>query len=317
VLGFGRIGRERAVDADSSAQLHPRASTDEHGGTLDVKVLVTGAGGNLARVVVPVLAAAGHTLRLLDFRPIDTTHELLQGDLRNPDDLARAVDGVDAVVHAAALHGIHRDHWSTRDFWSINVDGTFNLYEAATTAKVAKVVLASSMAVYGATLLPPADACCLVTEDSPILPDDEYGLSKWLCEELARYHARRHEVPTVALRLGMFVPETFERYGFRLLFGGVDDRDVAQAVLLALEHAPAGSFEAVNVMAEVPFQATDAAGLHADPAAVLERYWPGCTRLFTDRGLELVELLWDRLIWPIDKARRVLGYRPGTTSASS
>ena len=37
-----------------------------------MKVLVTGAGGNLARVVVPALAAAGHTLRLLDFRPIDT-----------------------------------------------------------------------------------------------------------------------------------------------------------------------------------------------------------------------------------------------------
>ena len=75
-----------------------------------MKVLVTGAGGNLARVVVPALAAAGHTLRLLDFRPIDTAHDLLQGDLRNPDDLVRAVDGVDAVLHAAALHGIHRDH---------------------------------------------------------------------------------------------------------------------------------------------------------------------------------------------------------------
>ena len=46
-----------------------------------MKVLVTGAGGNLARVVVPALAAAGHTLRLLDFRPIDTAHDLLQGDL--------------------------------------------------------------------------------------------------------------------------------------------------------------------------------------------------------------------------------------------
>jgi nucleoside-diphosphate-sugar epimerase len=94
-----------------------------------MKVLVTGAGGNLARVAVPALAAAGHTLRLLDFRPIDTAHDLLQGDLRNPDDLARAVDDVDAVVHAAALHGIHRGHWSPRDFWAINVDGTFNLYQ--------------------------------------------------------------------------------------------------------------------------------------------------------------------------------------------
>jgi UDP-glucose 4-epimerase len=275
-----------------------------------MKVLVTGAGGNLARVVVPALAAAGHTPRLLDFRPIDTAHELLQGDVRNPNDLARAVDGVDAVVHAAALHGIHRGHWRPQDFWAINVDGTFNLYEAATT-KVAKVVLASSMAVYGAGLPPPADAWGIVTEDSPVLPDDEYGLSKWLGEELARYHARRHQLPTVALRLGMFVPETFERYGFRLLFGGVDDRDVAQAVLLALEHEPAGGFDVVDVMAEVPFQPANAVGLHADPAAVLERYWPGCITLLHDRGLDLEELLWGRLIWPIDKAKRVLGYQPG------
>jgi nucleoside-diphosphate-sugar epimerase len=84
----------------------------------------------------------------------------------------------------------------------------------------------------------------------------------------------------------MFVPETFERYGFRLLFGGVDDRDVAQAVLLALEHEPAGGFEAVNVMAEVPFQPADAVGLHADPAA---RCWsatgPAVSRCSTTAAL--------------------------------
>jgi nucleoside-diphosphate-sugar epimerase len=62
------------------------------------------------------------------------------------------------MVHAAALHGIHRGHWRPQDFWSINVDGTFNLYEAAAAAKVAKVVLASSMAVYGASMQSPPDA---------------------------------------------------------------------------------------------------------------------------------------------------------------
>jgi UDP-glucose 4-epimerase len=191
------------------------------------------------------------------------------------------------------------------------MDGTFNLYEAAAAAKVAKVVLASSMAVYGASMQSPPDAWGVVTKDSPVLPDDEYGLSKWLGEELARYHARRQDLATVALRLGMFAPETFERYGFRLLFGGVDDRDVAQAVVLALEHEPAGGFEVVDVMAEVPFHPGDTAELQADPAAVLERYWPGCITLLHDRGLELEELLWGRLIWPIDKAKRVLGYRPG------
>jgi hypothetical protein len=86
---------------------------------------------------------------------------------------------------------------------------------------------------------------------------------------------------------------------------------VAQAVLLALGHEPAGGFEAVKVMAEVPFHLGDTAELQADPAAVLERYWAGCITLLHDRGLKLEELLCGRLIWPIDKAKRVLGYRPG------
>jgi predicted enzyme related to lactoylglutathione lyase len=71
------------------------------------------------------------------------------------------------------------------------VDGTFNLYQAAVAPRVAKVVLASSMAVYGRSLQPPPDAWGVVTEDRPVLPDDEYGLSNALCEELARSHARR------------------------------------------------------------------------------------------------------------------------------
>jgi nucleoside-diphosphate-sugar epimerase len=99
-----------------------------------MKVLVTGA-GNLARVVVPALAAAGHTLRLLDFRPIDTAHDLLQGDLRNPDDLAhgrgrrrrrarrRCRWHPSRPLVAAGLLGDQRG-------------GTFNLYQAAVAPKL-------------------------------------------------------------------------------------------------------------------------------------------------------------------------------------
>jgi UDP-glucose 4-epimerase len=54
----------------------------------------------------------------------------------------------------------------------------------------------------------------------------------------------------------MFVPEDFVRYGFRLLKGGVDDRDVASSVLLALENDTIG-FNAFNIMSEVPFSQDD------------------------------------------------------------
>jgi nucleoside-diphosphate-sugar epimerase len=273
-------------------------------------VLVTGAGGNLGRVLAPALAAHGHTPRLFDARPVESDHEVVQGDIRDRADVRRALEGVDAVVHGAALHGVHVDLWPPEDFWSINATGTFHVFDAAREAGIERVVLSSTMAVYGESMDPPEGAWGIVTEESPVVPRDVYGMSKWLCEDLARFYARRWEITSVSLRLGMFVPETFERYGFRLLFGGVDDRDVAQATLLALTHQPDEGFDVFNVFADVPFGPEDAAALHQDPRAVLERHWPGCTQLFDERGLDLDELIWGDLLWPPTKAQRVLGYRP-------
>jgi nucleoside-diphosphate-sugar epimerase len=275
-----------------------------------MEVLITGAGGNLGRVLAPALVAEGHTPRLFDARPLDSEHEVVQGDVRDRGDVRRALEGVDAVVHGAALHGVHVDRWPPDDFWSINATGTFNVFESAREAGIDRVVLSSTMAVYGESMEPPEDAWGIVTEESPVLPRDVYGMSKWLCEDLARFYARRWAITSVSLRLGMFVPETFERYGFRLLFGGVDDRDVAHAVVLALAHRPEGRFDAFNIFADVPFGPQDAAPLRRDPRAVLERHWPGCTQLFDERGLDLDELIWGDLIWPPTKAQRVLGYRP-------
>jgi nucleoside-diphosphate-sugar epimerase len=259
-----------------------------------VKIVVTGAGGNLGRVVIPALREAGHDVREFDLGA--------GGDVRNADAVARAVEGVDAVVHAAALHGVHLDRWSPHDFWATNVTGTFNVYAAAPP----RVVLCSTMGVYGH----PTEEPATIDEDAPVSPRDVYGLSKALCEEIARFHARSGETKTVALRLGMFVPETFERYGFRLLFGGVDDRDVAQAVLLALDHEPAGGFDVFDVMAATPLAPEDAQELANDPLPVLERHWPGVGEVVARRRVDVGEVVWGATLWPVEKARRVLGYEP-------
>lgn len=273
-----------------------------------MRVLITGAGGNLGRSLVPALAQAGHQPRLMDNRPLETNHEFVLGDVRNPDDVQRAVAGVEAIVHAAALHGIHLRGWTPQDFWTVNVMGTFNVYEAARLAGLERVVLSSTIGVYGASAQPAEAAWTMVTEALPCRPTDVYGLSKQVCEDMAQTYGRRWGITTVALRLGMFVPETWERYGLRLLFGGVDDRDAAQAALLALSHAPAGRFDFFNITADVPFSTQDLAPLQTDPAAVLEHYWPGAAASLA--GLDLAELLWSRLVWPPDKAKRGLGYQP-------
>ncbi len=275
-----------------------------------MRVLITGAGGNLGRATIPALREAGHEPVAFDFRPIDESVESIVGDVRDADAVAKAVDGCDAVVHAAALHGIHLAHWPARDFFSINVDGAFNVFEAAAGASIDRVVLASTMGVYGRSLEAPSDAWAWVHEGLPTLPTDVYGASKVLAEELGRYNGRIGRMRVVALRFGMYVPASFEHYGFRLLFGGVDERDVAHSVLVALDHDPDGGFDAFDIMADTPFVQADARAMHDDPVAVLERHWPGCTEVFERRGIDPREHIWARFLWPVEKAKRVLGYRP-------
>ncbi len=271
-------------------------------------VVVTGAAGSLGRSVVPALAARGHEVRMFDMQDVDTDHESIRGDVRDLDTVVAALEGADAVVHGAAIHGIHVESWPPEAFWSINATGTFNVYEAARRQGVGHVVLSSSMAVYGARAT--QDSWAYVTEDMPTAPDDVYGMSKVACEGLASFYARQEGISTVALRLGMFVPETFERYGFRLLFGGVDDRDVAQAVLLALDHRPQSGFDEFNIFADTPFDQRDAAELAREPAAVVEAHWPGFAEVTAARGLDVGELIWGWAVWSIAKAQKTLGYAP-------
>lgn len=273
-----------------------------------MRVVVTGAAGSLGRAVVPALAERGHQVRMFDLQDVVTDHESVRGDVRDLDAVVAALDGADAVVHGAAIHGIHVASWPPGAFWSINATGTFNVYEAARRQGVGRVVLSSSMAVYGAKAT--EESWAYVADDTPPAPDDVYGMSKLTCEGLAGFYARQEDISTVALRLGMFVPETFERYGFRLLFGGVDDRDVAQAVLLALEHRPDGGFDAFNIFAETPFGEGDAARLARDPAGVVETYWPGLSDVAAERRLDLGELIWGWAVWSIEKAKKKLGYAP-------
>jgi nucleoside-diphosphate-sugar epimerase len=120
-----------------------------------VKILITGAGGDLGRVLVPALVEAGQTPRLMDSRPLDTPYEFVQGDVRDSDAVRKAMADADAIVHAAALHGIHLSKYTPHDFWAINMSGTFHMYQTARELGIKRVVLCSTMGVYGESARPP------------------------------------------------------------------------------------------------------------------------------------------------------------------
>jgi nucleoside-diphosphate-sugar epimerase len=274
-------------------------------------ILITGGAGTLGSVIAPMLADEGWAVRRGDVRPPpDGFGEFVSLDLRRVEDTRHAVEGVDAIIHAAAWHGMHiRDH-PPRDFWELNVDGTYNLLEAAADAGVTRVVVSSTMGVYGSSARPDDDDPAIrVHEALPLRPGDIYGHSKVIAERLAAFFERTRGVRAIALRYGMFVPEPFARYGVRLLYGGVDARDVASANIAALRRMEKpGEFAAYNVFSALPFDASDLEQLRADPASVVARHWP-------DAPTQLAAItakLWGpiNVVYDISRAAHELGWSP-------
>ncbi|MDH2425179.1 NAD(P)-dependent oxidoreductase [Sphaerisporangium sp. TRM90804] len=163
-------------------------------------VLLTGAAGRIGTCLTAGLPEHGYTLRLLDRRPVeDTLHETIVGDVDDPAVLARAVEGVDAVVHMAG-NASPKAGWE--EVLGANIDATYRVFEAARRAGVERVVFASSNHAAGFTRRQE-----LVAPDTPVAPDSLYGVSKAYGEALGRYYSDRYGMRVASLRIGSFCPE--------------------------------------------------------------------------------------------------------------
>ncbi|MGW2083644.1 NAD-dependent epimerase/dehydratase family protein [Streptomyces sp. NPDC001880] len=165
-------------------------------------VLLTGAAGGLGTLMRGLLPAYGYELRLFDAVPVEGEPDAITADLGDREALREAVRGVDAIVHLA---GISLE--STFDkILKANIEGTYNLYEAAREEGVRRIVFASSNHVVGYTPRPlPGDP--LIPVDAPRRPDTFYGLSKSFGEDLAQLYWDRHGMETVSVRIGSCFPE--------------------------------------------------------------------------------------------------------------
>jgi uronate dehydrogenase len=162
-----------------------------------VRILLTGAAGNIGTLLRPRLARSGRLLRLLDVTPLtDLTdgEEARAGSVTDRALLAEAMSGVDAAVHLAARSG--EAPWP--EILAENVDGTQAVLEAAQRSGVRRVVLASSNHAVGYRTRDEAP----MPADAPVRPDSFYGWSKAAGEALGRLYADRCGMDVVCLRIG-------------------------------------------------------------------------------------------------------------------
>ncbi|TEU01906.1 MAG: NAD(P)-dependent oxidoreductase [Dehalococcoidia bacterium] len=156
-----------------------------------MKVLLTGALGNIGRNATKKLIEQGHQVRCFDLKTranekvaqrIEGQIEVVWGDVRSPDDLAAAVQGQDVIIHLAFIMppaSEDRPQWARE----INVAGTENLLQAMKTVlPPPKIIFSSTFSVFGDTQSQPPPR----TVSDPVKPVDNYTRHKVECERLVQ-----------------------------------------------------------------------------------------------------------------------------------
>ena len=187
-----------------------------------MKILVTGGTGRVGANLVTRLLQAGHAIRVLSY-PGDASRagkldafaevEILEGDLRAPDDVQRAVAGADAIYHLAAAFGGPFDN---RQYLAINGGGTLNLLESAVAScpNLHRFVYACTEAVYWRLdeRSPTLEGRESRYFEQPITEDRvaryhqmPYFLTKWIGEQLAMTYYYQYQVPVTSFRFATII----------------------------------------------------------------------------------------------------------------
>ncbi len=164
--------------------------------------LVTGGAGFIGSHLTAALAARGDRVRVVDSlitgkrRNLDGIAgvEFIEGDLAELDVARRAVDGVDYVLHQAAIPSVPRSVQDPITSNRANIDASLNVLVAARDAGVKRLVYAGSSSAYGNTPTLPKQ------EDMPTSPLSPYALQKLVAEEYAAMFTRLYGLETVTIR---------------------------------------------------------------------------------------------------------------------
>lgn len=281
-------------------------------------ILLTGSSGWLGRFLAPRLRATGHKVTGLDVAPgVDTD---MLGSVTDRKTVDRAFDqGVEAVIHAGALHKPDIVRYPPQAFIDVNIIGTLNLLAAATAAGHDRFVFTSTTSLMVSQTIrdEAGDAAIWLDEASgPLAPRNIYGVTKLAAEGLCRLYAAEHGLACVVLRTGRFFPEDDDTHrtpsgenlkANELLNRRLTVEDAADAHIAALERAPALGFDTFILSAPTPFDRADAAELKRDASAVIARHFPEAPTLYAKRGWTLPASL--GRVYDASHAERRLGFR--------
>ena len=186
------------------------------------RLLITGAGGGLGKVLRERLRPLARVLRLSDIAgmaPAAGPHEeIISCDLADKAAVDALVNGCDAIVHLGGV-SVERPF---EEVLEANIKGVFHIYEGARRHGVRRVVFASSNHVIGFhKQTEKLDA------HSQRRPDGYYGLSKSFGEDVAQFYFDRWGIETVSIRIGSSFPEPLNR---RMMSTWLSYRDLATLV---------------------------------------------------------------------------------------
>jgi UDP-glucuronate 4-epimerase len=290
-----------------------------------MRVLVTGSAGFVGSHLAEALIAGGHDVVGLDafveYYPrsmkeaniagllADPQFRLVEADLRHAD-LAPALDGVEAVVHAAAMAGLPRSWTEFQSYMDCNLLGTQRLLDAARDAGIRRFVHISTSSVYG------RDA--VGNETTPTRPISPYGVTKLAAENLVLAFVESFGFPATILRyFSIFGPRQRPDMAYHifiealldgrpiLVFGdGEQSRtntyvgDAVSATIAAIDGGSIG--EIYNIGGGEPITLNDAIKVIGEAVGVTPEIQHGPARVGDQRHTQA----------DTTKARLAFGFRP-------
>lgn len=170
------------------------------------KILVTGGTGFIGSHLSEALVKNGYSVRVFDrYNPnynlgnlenskYKSKIDFVFGDIRDYDSVVKAVKNCDIIFHLAALIGIPYSYHSPSAYIKTNIEGTYNILEAAKNLKTKKIFITSTSEVYGSAKYLPID------EEHPLQPQSPYSASKISADALSIAYFNSFDLPVNILR---------------------------------------------------------------------------------------------------------------------